>query len=236
MGHLYTFFVCLFFVSNVFATTLVPLSLEGQLRDADAVVRGIYQGQESKKLSTGEIVTEGELVLSEYAGLNLSELYHKRMKVYFPGGVYHNRVVRVDSAPTFTQGEEVVLLLQKKSFGYLVQGLALGKYRVVKEEQNKEVYVSEAFPNHHELGRTSSKKFNQLVQAQFGSPLQKLSFVQVKTNSVSSEMREAHGRRPASFDTKMEQKNRDVMMSIFWIVGVFFGLGLLTIQLRKKGK
>ncbi len=47
-----------------------------------------------------------------------------------PGGSLGTIALSVDAAPTFSDGEEVVVFLARKGPGYVVAGWALGKYRI----------------------------------------------------------------------------------------------------------
>ena len=63
----------------------------------------------------------------------------KRVTITVPGGEVGDQGVWVDGAPTFADGEEVVVFLARRGPGWNVNGLALGKYRVEGDRARPEL-------------------------------------------------------------------------------------------------
>jgi hypothetical protein len=104
------------------------LSVEGLARASDLVVRGRVLRQAAAASPDGRrIHTLVELEVREAwrgAGVSL-------VRVAVPGGVVGALGQRVDGAPGFTEGEEVVLFLHRAEAGvHRVTGLAQGAFRV----------------------------------------------------------------------------------------------------------
>ncbi len=105
-----------------------PTSVEELAREADAVVRGRVEARESRwsgdgmRITTRVTVRVGEV----WRGSAL-----QRVVVRVPGGVVGDVGQKVDAAPEFSDGEEVVVFLARHPSGdFEVRGLALGKFRV----------------------------------------------------------------------------------------------------------
>lgn len=108
-------------------STFLATSVEETARDADAVVRGKVLRTSSRWVG-GRIVTDAEIaVASAWKGAP-----GERVVVTVPGGTVGDVAQRVDAAPTFTQGEEVVVFASRarRGTGWRVGHAALGKYRV----------------------------------------------------------------------------------------------------------
>jgi hypothetical protein len=108
------------------AATFVVPSVEEMARSSDVVVRGRIVDLASRAVGGGRIVTEVEVaVASAWKGAPDATL-----RFVVPGGRAGGLVLRVDSAPTFEPGEEVVLFLSRSGAAWRVNGQALGKFRV----------------------------------------------------------------------------------------------------------
>jgi hypothetical protein len=113
------------------AATFLATSVEDTARGADAVVRGKVEKRTSRWVGH-RIMTDVEIsVASAWKGQPGS-----RVTVTVPGGVVGDLAQRVDAAPVFTDGEEVVVFLARarRAAGWRVNGLALGKFRVAGRE------------------------------------------------------------------------------------------------------
>ena len=110
------------------AAVMVPASVEELARASDAVVRGRVLDTAARWSADGRrIVTEVEVAVSGvWRGAAPG-----RIRVTAPGGERDGVAQRVDGAPAFSSGEEVVLFLARRGTTWRVRGLALGKYRVV---------------------------------------------------------------------------------------------------------
>jgi len=110
------------------AAVALPLSVEELARGSDAVVRG------KVAKTTCRWSSDGRRILT-YAEVDTGSVWRgsapARATVVVPGGEIGDIGQRVDGAPTFTQGEEVVLFLGKTGdSAYHVRGLAQGKFSV----------------------------------------------------------------------------------------------------------
>jgi hypothetical protein len=105
-------------------------SVEEVARASDAVVRGRVERRASLASRDGRTFrTEVEVTVSSaWKGTP-----GPRVRVVVPGGAVNGLVQRVDGAPTFAEGEEVVLFLSRRGDFWQVSGLALGKYRVAAD-------------------------------------------------------------------------------------------------------
>jgi hypothetical protein len=109
------------------AATMFARSVEDTARTSDAVVRGTVVGITSRWVGT-RIVSDVEIAVSAaWKGAPGA-----RITVTVPGGTVGKLAQRVDAAPAFEEGEDVVVFAQRAPRGDLlrVNGLALGKYRV----------------------------------------------------------------------------------------------------------
>jgi hypothetical protein len=238
MRYLLILFFVLFSVNQSVATTLMPVPLSRLMSDADAVVEGVYRDSITRILPNGELVTEVSLRVKRIAGLNPNDIYNpESFKVYFPGGTYNNRVVRVQSAPSFLEDEHVLLFVEKRDFGFLIQNLSLGKFNYQKRGGEKEFFTSSVFPQHNELGHVSIERIEKLVKERFNHSF---SYVGGRSNNMhvfkgnDSSQSSQVMRSPASINHEgFEQTNhsRKSILVIFIILGILIFVSFL---LRRK--
>jgi len=108
------------------ATTLVAMDVAALTRASQCVVRARVSSVSSQRSPSGRITTSVELErLETWAGLDLPTL---RMSV--PGGVVGEIGQRVEGAPSFVAGEEVVLFLAARGTVFQPVGLGQGVWRV----------------------------------------------------------------------------------------------------------
>jgi hypothetical protein len=106
----------------------VALSVEALARTSDAVVRGRVRSLEGTRSPDGRrVFTLVDVeVTAAWRGAG-----QRTVRVIVPGGVAGDIGQRVDGAPTFAVGEEVVLFLHRaEAGGHRVAGLAQGKFAV----------------------------------------------------------------------------------------------------------
>ena len=104
------------------ASLAVPVSVEDLARSSDAVVRGRVVKLTARRSNDGSRIFT-------YAEVESTAVW----RVVVPGGVVGAIGERVDGAPAFSEGEEVVLFLGKLGEReYQVHGMAQGKFAVVK--------------------------------------------------------------------------------------------------------
>jgi len=115
------------------AAVVLPLTVEELARRADAVVRGVAGETRPIRSADGRqihTVTTIEVDLALKGGPPLT------LEVLTPGGTWGDLSQTVTGAPSFRQGERVILFL--RSLGprrFRVEGLALGKFEVVTDAQ-----------------------------------------------------------------------------------------------------
>ena len=122
------FALFLFQVAPAAAAVAVPSSVEDLARGSDAVVRGrVTKVTPHWSSDHRRILTDAEVETSSvWRGSTAS-----RVTVVVPGGVVDGIGQRVDGSPTFAEGEEVALFLERAGDGrYRVHGLGQGKFSV----------------------------------------------------------------------------------------------------------
>jgi hypothetical protein len=110
------------------AATFVAPSVEEMARSSDLVVRGRVLGTAARALPGGRIVTEVEVQVDADGAWKGAPASTVRFVV--PGGRAGRIAMKVDAAPSFSEGEDVVVFLSRVGPGWRVNGHALGKYRV----------------------------------------------------------------------------------------------------------
>jgi hypothetical protein len=110
------------------AMLAVPATVEDLTRSSDAVVRG-------KVASVSARWSEDQRRIFTYVEVERASVWRgaapARVTVLVPGGVVGNIGQRVDGAPGFAKGEEVVVFLSSAEVGaFRVTGLAQGKFSV----------------------------------------------------------------------------------------------------------
>lgn len=86
---------------------IAELPLHSQIEFADAIIRGTVVGVEARPAGPDSVTTDVTLIVREW----LKGEGGPVQVVSVAGGVYRNIVHRVDAAPRFRDGEEVVLFL-----------------------------------------------------------------------------------------------------------------------------
>ncbi|WP_242356858.1 MULTISPECIES: hypothetical protein [unclassified Anaeromyxobacter] len=107
------------------AATFLETSVEETARTSQIVARGVVE-RTSSRWAGARIVTEVVVrVTSAWKGRP-----GERLRLLVPGGKVGEIAQTVDAAPTFEEGEEVVVFAGRRGNTWRVNGLALGKYRV----------------------------------------------------------------------------------------------------------
>lgn len=217
---------------STWATTFIETPISGRLDIASGAVRGTFLGSTFKKNPVGRVVTEATFQVSAVAGIEPNEIINRNtFKVSYPGGQWNGMTYKVSGSPQFKIGEDVVLMVSKGKFGYILPDLSLSKFSV-KEYEGSEVLVSSIFSEKEGIGRISLDEFNSLSQEKFGTQL--ISFnsdkhIHTKEKSkriVSQDLlnnyqgRKATQRKPAS----VGPQESDDSIPIFWFA---FALGFL---------
>ncbi len=116
--------------SSVAASTFVAATVEEVARSSQAVVRGRVVAAEPRPTRDGRIVTDVDVeVASAWKGAP-----ERTVRIVVPGGSLGWIALRVEGAPTFAPGEEVVVFLAREGPAWRVNGYGQGKYRVVGGE------------------------------------------------------------------------------------------------------
>ncbi len=141
-------FLALLLAGAAAATVARPATVEQLAREADAVVQGRVTGMESRWAADGRhIVTRVSLRVSRV----LRGAAGAEVALEVPGGAVGGFGQRLDAAPVFERGEEVVVFLRRTAAGRtLVHGLSQGKFRVEGGEARPDLegwaFVPEAMP------------------------------------------------------------------------------------------
>jgi hypothetical protein len=109
------------------AAVFLETSVEEVSRASDAVVRGRVEKRTSFWSKDHRTIdTEVEIaVTSVWKGAPGT-----RVRIVVPGGRMGDLAQRVDAAPAFADGEEVVVFLSRRADFWELNGLALGKFAV----------------------------------------------------------------------------------------------------------
>jgi hypothetical protein len=109
------------------AATFAETTVEESARNADAVVRGVVVATTSRLTQGGRrIVTDVDIAVTDvWKGAP-----DRTVRVVVPGGRVNGLALWVDTAPSFSPGEEVVVFLDRKGDAWGMSGAALGKYSV----------------------------------------------------------------------------------------------------------
>jgi hypothetical protein len=128
--------------SSAAASTFVAASVEEVARSSEAVVRGRVVAAAGRATRDGRIVTDVDVeVASAWKGAP-----ERTVRIVVPGGSLGWIALRVEGAPTFAPGEEVVVFLAREGRAWRVNGYGLGKYRVVGAEARPGLGASEVVP------------------------------------------------------------------------------------------
>jgi hypothetical protein len=208
---------------NLFATQFIPIEINRQLDESDAVVVGKFIGSYSKVLPSQMVVTVNSFSLQEIAGIPVSEIPNvNNFEVYTPGGLWNGKRVSVSGVPHFKQGEESVLLLKKTLWGWTVQNFSLGKYSIVRKH-GRRYLQSVIFPQHKLLGSIPWNYFHALVFESLKAELVPISS-RVK-NVVVNRQEHNNSRGPASITSTEEKEDKENSWGLIWLALVMALLG-----------
>jgi hypothetical protein len=132
------------------AATFAETTVEESARNADAVVRGVVVSTTSRLTRGGRrIVTDVEIAVTEvWKGATTD----RTIRVVVPGGRVDGVALWVDTAPSFSPGEEVVVFLDRKGDAWGMSGAALGKYGVGGGEAHPAVGGADVLARPHPAG------------------------------------------------------------------------------------
>jgi len=109
------------------AAVFLETSVESVARASDAVVRGRVESRSS-------FFTQDRRTILTEVVVSVAEAWKgapgERVRIIVPGGRVGDLAQRVDAAPGFADGEEVVVFLSRRGDFFELNGLAIGKFRV----------------------------------------------------------------------------------------------------------
>lgn len=222
---------------NLSATTFLPTPLKDRLSSSSGVVRGEYLGKTFKKLPTGRVVTEVTVKVSEVSGIEPHRLVNPKIfKVLYPGGNWNGMTHKVQGSPVFTKGEEVILIVKKAEFGYILPNLGMSKFSV-KGTKGKKELVSSIFSEKDGVGKISLNNFNLMAQDVYGQSLKKIDSDKYIFNPNTLEERPYRSkvsskRLPASRAEKKSEDDNEI--PLWWFIVGFGFLGFVPHILFKE--
>lgn len=224
----------------ILATIINPVPIDKQLKSAYAVIYGKYMGKVYKLDQKGEVVTDHSFQLLRSVGLTPNEIINKNdFRVTSPGGSWQGISYVVHSAPQFSPGDEVVLIINRgKEGGFVFQNLSLGKYEIHKK--GDELYLSSAlFPHHPQLGTIRYEDFNNSVETAFGQKLTLLDDREIHiVKDLGPQIEKSKKRKPAS-DFEEEpasfvSEQSQYRIAMFWLVFILASSGAVRAFFMKK--
>lgn len=224
----YLFAFILFSLSfSVHGTTFYPLSIDKQLEESDAVLRGIHLGSTVKRINN-KIFTEHSFKIVSSSGIAQGSIYNRNdFKVYSLGGSYAGLTRFIEGSPKFKKDGESILVLKKAPYGYIVNNLSLGQYEIFWEN-NRQYLKSKIFPTHPKLGQISLQYFDGLVDEIIGEKLKKPlldKYIHQKKVSNYKGNKNRKDRRAPAGSNKNKSSNENDESGLFWPMVIFAILG-----------
>ena len=229
-----TLLLCLSFLGK--ATLVRPPSLKEQLneqlKDADAVVHGIYRGSKgSKRTARGAIITTHSLEIMGVAGLNQHKIVNKKnYKFITPGGKWQQIVQHSKDMPQFKVGEEIVLFLHSTSNGYSINKRNFVKYNIITKRRAKYL-INTVSSADKKLSAVSFEEFNSDIKRKFGQSLTKK---EGRNKLVYTPPTSAQGRGPASISSPTTEHLAKKKTSFYYLWPLFV-LGVIGMYFKRQG-
>lgn len=218
---------------NVLGTTFYETPIEDRLGDSSGVVKAKYVGSTSKRLPTGQVVTEASFHILGLSGIKPNEVVnHQSFKVLLPGGSWQGRTYKVHGVPNFQKGELSYLILKKGKFGFTLANLGMSKLKPI-EREGKPYLQSSVFPNKEGVGLISEKDFSFLVESTFGDKV--VSFDVDKFIDRSQVTNRINNKRSPSSTSEKARSKAGLNFSMFWLILALGSLGFLS-SFIGKGK
>jgi hypothetical protein len=213
----------LLMITTAYAEHLVPVPFVKQLSESDGVLLGEFKGKSYKRMHDGKVVTESSFLIDKTIGIDSRYLVNKNIfKIYYDGGVYQDMHYDNENAPEFEEGREYVIVLKRDSFGYRPYMEKLGAYTITYNRDNN-FLISQAFPEHPNLGVIPLNRFNMWVRSVYGSSLgQKISD---KYTNIEMKARAHQQRSPSSVEEEKSLSANESTIGIFWVALIFGFLG-----------
>jgi hypothetical protein len=226
-------------ITSITATTFIETSIESRLEQATGVVRGHFIGSTFKKNPLGRVVTEATFRVSAIAGIEPHQIINRNtFKITYPGGEWNGLTYKVSGIPTFRTNEEVVLIVSKGKFGYILPNLALSKFTISLDDEGKsEILTSSIFSEKAGIGRISFAELKKMSAKRFGTPLVSFNdkhihidrtYASAAQNPLLYDYKGRDGRslknrKPASFE-----KDEEGNVPILWFILALGFLGFLS--------
>jgi len=141
------------------ATTFTPISIKNQIKQSDAVLQGQVVSMEAEAID-GVIHTKVTIMADKWINFSPEEGF---VDVYFPGGVFGDRVTKVFGSPNFQVGESVIIFTKIQDQKHWINNLGLGKFSM-KRMGDHQVMINQIFPSHPEVGQMRVDKFVDLTE------------------------------------------------------------------------
>ncbi len=136
------------------ATTLVRMDLNTLANSAEVIVRARCVHSETRWESETIWTFADFAVLETFKGAP-----QQTLRVRLPGGRINHTEVRIEGVPTFTNGEETVLFVEKTSAGdYGVTSWAQGTFRIHREKTGDARLTQDT--SHFAVFDSSSRQFS----------------------------------------------------------------------------
>jgi hypothetical protein len=223
------------FSTTILATTFLPTKIIDRMKNSDGLIMGQYTGHSYKKIATGDVVTEYTFTVQKFAGLTPNDILNKHaFKVIVPGGKWNGLNYKVSGAPSFMRDKDIVLMVRKGGFGYVLPDLAMSKFELIRKGPSKEL-VSNIYSHKDGIGKISLNDFNIITNEVFGHNLQKYEadkFVYHKPKLDSGK------RSPASEEKVGESGDSDSSHTwrYFWLILGLGSIGSLGSWLNREMK
>lgn len=139
--------------SAAFSTTVVHRSVEEMTRVSELVISGtvvdVSVGATTRAgLPATRVRIAVDSVLKGFAT-------GPTIVLTIPGGVRDGRVLRIPGMPSFTEGEETVVFLERTPVGWIPSGLGNGKYTIETDSSGRRV-AYRGTAGLHRVGATRS--------------------------------------------------------------------------------
>lgn len=126
------------YVGTASATNIVPSTLEYMTGNSDVVVIGQVVSQTSY-WEAQQIFTDVRIAVDNYVKIPPDASPEPEITLKLLGGQVGDTHLKIDQAPTFTDGEKVMLFLKHVGDRYVPFGLSYGVYTITENAQQQEV-------------------------------------------------------------------------------------------------
>ncbi len=204
------------------------MNFERQLKRAAGVMHGTYLGQNVKKSKDGHILTEASFIIKKSVGVDERSIINRKyFKVYYDGGKWNGVNYQNANAPSFEAGKDYVLVVKQTTSGFKLADDKLSVYSV-ERDGTETVVVSQAFPEHKDIGVTKIDQFDVWVKIAYGDYLQ-----EIQGDKYIFKPSRRKTRAPASL-SETSEKNTKTNIHILWYVLILGVIGALRIRSRKS--